>query len=286
MGMAIHAPSAERLAWELPELLGEPRTVMAGDDDTLLDIAVREGIVYETLARLNAEIDPWMPRPGTPIALPTAIVPPNAHATGLVINLPEMRLYDYTRPGVSAIFPLAIGDVATPSPVGERYVRWKAPDPTWHVPASILLERPWLPAQVPPGEENPLGRFWLDLGDGYGIHGTNNVWSIGRMTTHGCIRMYDAQIEALYARTPVGTPVHIVYQPVKLGRRGDDLYLEAHPDIYGRTGQSTARTLVHLMVMGVLEDVDRDVLARALEERRGVPIRIGRAPAQEMTGAP
>jgi L,D-transpeptidase ErfK/SrfK len=281
LSMGASAPPLDSLAWELPDLIGAARTVPAGEDDTLLDVAVRERVVFETLARLNPEIDPWMPKPGTEVRLPSAMIPPNAPASGLVVNLPEMRLYDYTRSGAPEVFPLAIGDVATPSPIGERHVRWKAIDPVWHVPDSILAERPWLPPQVPPGLENPLGGFWLDLGDGYGIHGTNNVWSIGRMGTHGCIRMHDEQVATLYARIPVGTPVHIVYQPVKLGRRGDDLYLEAHPDVYGIAGLSTSRALVHLMVMGVLDRVDRAAVERALAERRGIPIRIGRAPTRD-----
>lgn len=54
-----------------------------------------------------------------------------------------------------------------------------------------------------------LGRFRLDLGDGYMLHGTPHTDSIGTAATHGCIRLLDGHIAYLYRHVPVGTPVHI-----------------------------------------------------------------------------
>ena len=67
----------------------------------------------------------------------------------------------------------------------------------------------------------------------YGIHGTNVRWSIGREATHGCLRLYEDEIERLYERVPEGTRIQIVYQPWKWGRDGRLLLLEVHPDPYG-----------------------------------------------------
>jgi len=278
-GLGIHpaSPPVNELSLQLPEPIGQEATATVGDDDTLLDMAVRSGVGFEALARLNPELDVWMPPVGIRVPLPTRMIPPNAPTTGLVVNVPEMRLYDYTQPGPPRIYPIAVGDSTTPSPISERRIRWKTIDPTWRVPESIRAERPWLPAEVPPGEDNPLGRYWLDLGDGYGIHGTNNLWSIGRVATHGCIRLHDSQIERLYEDVPVGTPVHIVYQTIKLGRSGQDLYLEAHPDLYELTRAPFAHALVHLLILGLLDDVDRALVERTIEEARGVPVWIGRA---------
>jgi L,D-transpeptidase ErfK/SrfK len=55
----------------------------------------------------------------------------------------------------------------------------------------------------------------------YGVHGTNNPWSIGREATHGCVRLYDEEMRRLFERTPAGTPLELVYQPTKWGRDGD-----------------------------------------------------------------
>lgn len=54
-----------------------------------------------------------------------------------------------------------------------------------------------------------LGTRRLDLGDGYGIHGTDEPTSIGRSVSHGCVRMLNADVEQLYPIVPVGTPVYI-----------------------------------------------------------------------------
>jgi L,D-transpeptidase ErfK/SrfK len=154
-----------------------------------------------------------------------------------VINLPEMRIYDFLADrGAPPVLAIAIGDVEDQTPVGEFRVGNKRLDPYWYVPDSIREENPNLPAVVPPGPETPLGDRWLTLGNSsYGIHGTNNVWSIGRLSTHGCIRLYNDDMRALYDRTKVGSRVRIVYQPVKLGIRQGALYLEAHRDVYGLT---------------------------------------------------
>ncbi len=57
-----------------------------------------------------------------------------------------------------------------------------------------------------PGE---LGRFRLDLGDGYQLHGTPHEDTIGDAATHGCIRLYDEDVEWLYQHVPLGTTVYI-----------------------------------------------------------------------------
>ena len=65
---------------------------------------------------------------------------------------------------------------------------------------------------------------------GYLIHGTNKPSGVGMRVTHGCVRMFPEDIEALYKTVPVGTAVNIVNQPVKIGWTADGtLYLEAHP---------------------------------------------------------
>jgi L,D-transpeptidase ErfK/SrfK len=137
---------------------------------------------------------------------------------------------------------------------------------------------PDLPLEVPPGPDNPLGRHWLGIGRGYGIHGTNNRWSIGRWTTHGCIRLSNDDIAELYARIPVGTPVRILYETVKLGRAGDELLIEAHPDLYARGSASPNDVLADLLALGVLDFVDRAAVETALREARGLPVPIGTLP--------
>ena len=122
----------------------------------------------------------------------------------------------------------------------------------------------------------------------YGIHGTNNRWSIGRTSTHGCIRMYEDVMEALYARVPEGTPVQLVYEPVKLGARDGRIYVEAHTDVYDRyRGHDLASlALARLDGLGVGSRVDREAVRRAVAEASGLPVDIGPIDGAPADGAP
>ena len=259
----------------LPEVIGERGTGLIVADDTLLDVADRNHVGFDALVRLNPDVDVWMPQAGTRLALPSLMIPPPGPRSGLVLNLPEMRLYDYTRGPEPRVFPIAIGDPATPSPRGELRVEWKAIEPVWRVPASIRAIDPDLPSEVGPGPDNPLGRHWLGIGRGFGIHGTNNRWSIGRLGTHGCIRLSNDDIAEIYAHIPVGTRVHILYDTVKLGRSGDDLVVEVHPDLYGRGTRQLEDVLAELHALGLGQQVETETLRTALAEARGIPVKIG-----------
>ncbi len=270
----------------LPAVLGSRMTVLVEPEDTLLDVAYRHRLGFEALARLNSGIDPWIPDPGTVVELPTRYVLPNADPAGLVINVPEMRLYDFTAGPEPEVFAIAIGDAFDPTLLGEYRVGAKRENPTWHVPKSILDERPDQTPVVPPGPDNPLGSRWMTIGSTtYGIHGTNVRWSIGRLATHGCIRLYEDEIQRLYERIPSGTRLQILYQPYKWGRDGATLHLEAHPDPYARAPDRLATALEQPRALGLVQHVDLGLVRRVVEEGRGVPVAVGQLPGPEPTGA-
>jgi L,D-transpeptidase ErfK/SrfK len=251
--------------------------------DTLLDIAVRAGVGFLPLSALNPGVDVWVPPEGVRLRLPSEYVLPDTPHTGIVINIPEMRLYDYTRdPNNPTVLAVAVGDIQDPTPIGDFKVGQKRVDPAWTVPESIRAERPDLPAIVAPGPDNPLGDRWLTLGTtSYGIHGTNNLWSIGREATHGCVRLYNADMRVLFDRIPVGTPVRIVYQRVKVGQRDGGVYVEAHGDFYDRQFDPLPATLSRLVALDALGLVDggsikESEVRRVVSEARGIPVRVGR----------
>lgn len=271
----------------LMPLFGEPSRTETREGDTLLDVAYFRGLGFESVVRLNPDVEVWIPEAGTPVELPTQMVLPSVDRDGLVINVPEMRLYDFTAPDGLRVLPVAIGEPDVPTPTGEFVIGRKRINPTWYVPASILRERPELPATVPPGPENPLGDRWMTLGrTSYGIHGTNNQWSIGHEATHGCIRMYNHHIHELFERTREGTRVRVVYQPVKLGRREGDIFVEAHLDIYRRNPDPVAAALVQLLALGLDPYVDRARVAETIQDARGVPVRVGRLPEDATSARP
>ena len=232
----------EAAEYALPErhdVIGEVRRVAARHEDTFVALARRHGLGYEELRRANPGVDAWLPGEGTEIALPTQFVLPRAPRQGIVINVAELRLYYYPadNPGKVVTYPISIGRMDWTTPVGSTTVVGKALNPTWYPPESIREEHAarndFLPAVVPPGPDNPLGKHKLTLGiPGYLIHGTNKPSGVGMRVTHGCIRMFPEDVEALFAHVPIGTQVRIVNQPYKLGwSESGELYLEAHPPL-------------------------------------------------------
>jgi L,D-transpeptidase ErfK/SrfK len=288
-GLASAAGRTAPAAPDAPELrpvLGRIETELIGDDDTLLDVAYRRRLGFQAVARLNPEVDPWIPVPGTVVLLPTRYVLPHADEQGLVVNIPEMRLYDFTVQEGPELLSIAIGDEADPSILGDFQVGRKRKDPVWHVPKSIRAENPSLPAEVPPGPDNPLGSRWITIGrSSYGIHGTNVRWSIGREATHGCLRLYEDEVERLYDRVREGTRLQIVYQPWKWGSDGQRLYLEVHPDLYGLAPDRLMAFEVP-RALGLLREIDFARAWSALEQARGIPVAVGMLPASAATSRP
>jgi len=258
------------------------------EHDTLLDVAARAGVGFIPLTALNPDVDVWVPPANTRVRLPTDYVLPDAPHQGLVINVPEMRLYDYTSdPNSPTVLAVAVGDITDQTPVREFKVGGKRVDPVWTVPESIRAERPDLPAVVPAGPDNPLGDRWLTLGNtSYGVHGTNNLWSIGRQATHGCVRLYNHDMRALYDRVPIGTPVRIIYQRVKIGARDGGVWVEAHPDPYDMDFDPLPSTLAKLVAFDALGIVDGGSIKgsdvrKVVSESRGIPVRVGNLAARE-----
>jgi len=148
-------------------------------------------------------------RPATPYALPETRVAPEITSIGPVVVVTrrnfKLRLYR----GTTRIrtYPVAVGQPAYPTPTGNFRVVEKQMNPSWFPPSS-----PWAAGlgPIPPGASNPLGTRWIGTSaPGIGMHGTPNPSSIGSAASHGCIRMYISDVENLYPRVQVGTPVFI-----------------------------------------------------------------------------
>jgi L,D-transpeptidase ErfK/SrfK len=268
-------------------VIGEVQRHVAAHEDTFVALARRYDVGYEELKLANPGVDPWLPGEGTQVTIPTRFVLPDAPRRGVVLNVPEMRLYYFPKPrdGESPVvmtFPVSVGRQDWSTPYGVTSVVAKQRDPSWYPPKSIREEhaadgRP-LPAVVPPGPENPLGRHALRLGlPGYLIHGTNKPAGLGMRVTHGCVRMFPTDIETLYGHVRVGERVQIVNQPYKMGWLGDRLYVEVHPPLEeDEVTQSRGLTaLTELFVSNTDEERTWNVDWRGMESLyrrgRGVP---------------
>lgn len=273
-------------------VVGVETVVVAGGGDTLADIARQHDIGHLEIRLANPEVEFWLPGEGTRVKIPSRYVLPKAARKGLVLNIPEMRLYYFVpasgedSPGMLITHPVSIGRMDWATPLGVARITTKVRNPSWVPPESIRREAAEeaesLPAVVPPGPDNPLGEYALKLNlPGYLLHGTNRPYGVGMRVTHGCIRMYPEDIEGLFERVPVGTPVMIVNQPVKVGWAEDGLYLEVHPTLEEdeRTAEDLRNIAVDLLEQAAAEGAGRipgRTLMRALEEQSGMPVRVAR----------
>ena len=268
---------------ELPGLVGRVQQVRVSSGDTLLDIARDADVGYQQVQDANPKVDAWVPVAGREVVLPSRWVLPRSNHRGIVINLPEMRLYLYPESAKEGedveirTWPIGIGTEETPSPIRSFWIVTKEENPTWVVPQSILKTMNPPRPVVPPGPDNPLGAYRMRLSyDLYSIHGTDTPWAVGRLGTHGCIRLYPEDIGELYDDVRVGTPGEIVYQPVKVGEAGGRIYVQVHSDIYGRIPDLTRYALAEVRKAGVAGRVDRARLRAAVEKKSGLPVDVTR----------
>jgi L,D-transpeptidase ErfK/SrfK len=296
LAAAIALPVTNLVAEELgtakpaisyPAMVGEASHYFTTKEDTLLDVARNHNLGYVEMVAANPGIDPWIPGAGTKIHLPTGHLLPDGPREGVLLNLVDQRLYYFPSDGKPVeSYPIGTGQDAWNTPLGSTKITRKKRDPIWYVPKSIQKDDPTLPAVVRPGPDNPLGRHALYLGwKSYLIHGTNNPWGVGRRVSHGCVRMYPENIEALFPRLPIGTPVTVVEQEAKLGWHGGALLLEAHPNLTqnneleetGKLTPATVPELAYRVSQAAGPHVGRvnwALVKKAVAERRGIPVPI------------
>ncbi len=296
LGVAASA-AASAATWPLPppdnDLVGEQAWTTARAEDTLVDLARSFRYGYQEIRAANPTVDAWLPKAGTPVLLPGRRILPPGPRQGIVINAAEMRLYYYPpqstgrQPsGVVETFPVAIGRGDWNTPLVTAKVTGKVTDPVWYPPESIRKEHAAqgdpLPKVVAAGADNPLGKYALRLSiPSYLIHGTNKQYGVGMQVTHGCIRLYPEDIEALYKQVPVNTPVRIISQRFKAGWHHGVLHVEVHTPLEHWTAEQRAdlQPLVDAVADATRERPDYAVDWQAVEvavaEASGLPVPVG-----------
>jgi len=233
--------SGERFPMPAPgnDIVGHVFAVKVLRGDSVTTIRQRYDISLDGLVAANPDINFYRLRVGQKIVIPDEFILPKFRR-GIVINIPELRLYYFTPDGRYVYtFPVGLGRELWRTPTAIARVISKKEDPVWHPPESIreyTLEKrgDLLPYAVLPGPDNPLGKYALFLSKtGYMIHGTNAPDSVGTFISSGCMRLLKEPIETLYQEVEVGTPVYIVHFPNKAGWFGDTLYLESHHPVTG-----------------------------------------------------
>ena len=274
------------------DVIGQMSTITASSNDTLLDIARRYDLGQNEILLANPSIDRWLPDDNAIVVLPNRFILPNVERTGMVLNLPEMRLYYFPEPAAGETplvitHPISVGRMDWETPLGKTSIINKKKDPDWRPPQSLKDEaitegNEPLPDIVKAGPDNPLGRYAMRLGiPGYLIHSTNKPYGVGMRVTHGCLRMYPEDIERLFEEIPVGTPVHIVNQPIKLGWLAGSLFVELHPpldedkDKYANYMQSVLDAIAEFTAEDDINLSGR-ALWEAIEHQDGIPVAVTR----------
>jgi L,D-transpeptidase ErfK/SrfK len=266
---------------------GDTVTITVDHDQTLLDIARHFNLGQTEIVTLNPDLDRWLIKKDTVVRLPNRRILPDSPHEGITLNIAEYRMYYYpaNQPGTVRSYAHGVGRQDWQTPLGKTTVSKKVKDPSWHPPESIRREHAAngdpLPIVVPPGPNNPLGAYalYLNLPGDYRIHGTDvdKIFGIGMQITHGCVRMYPEDIEALYNSVPIGTSVYIVKQPIKVGWLNNTLYVEAHPDLEGEEKTQDQRYAAALALIqkannGELPEFDQVALNKALNDLDGTPV--------------
>ena len=241
------------------DVLGQLQSYRIEASETLMDVARRFDLGFVELRAANLDVEVWRLEVGTVVRLPTAHILPKAPRQGIVVNLSEMRLYYFSaKDRAQKTYPLGVGRQGRLTPI------------------------------VLPGPFNPLGRHALYFGwHQFLIHGTNKPDGVGRRVSAGCLRMYPEDAAELFELVPIGTPMTVVDQPVKVGKNASEFFLEVHPnpqqadeiEFEGQLTPAMPPGLVRIVLEGVGEEdhrLDWEAIREAGLKRLGVPVQITR----------
>lgn len=258
--LGFAAGTAEASRFILPDagdgLVGEPIAMRVTYDDRFSTLAIKYDLGFEEMRHANPDVDPWIPGDGARVVLPTQYMLPPGSRSGIVINLPEYRLYYYPKDaGTVMTFPIGIGRTGFQTPAATTKIVAKIINPSWYPTKAHRVEHAEmgdvLPTVVPPGPDNPLGKLAIQLTlPGYFLHGTNKPAGVGQRVSHGCVRLYPDDIQSLADAAPIGTEVRIIDAPLKVTWHEGKLWMEAHPPLDGEQDMAKMTQIINKAIDG------------------------------------
>ncbi len=270
------------------DVVGYVQRTTIGPHDTLSDVARRFDVGYDEITLANPGVDPWLPGVGRVVVVPTQFVLPEAPHRGVVINLAAMRIFYFPphrrgRPQIVYTHPIGIGRVAWKTPEGTTRIIGRQKNPVWIVPKSIRAEHAKegdpLPAVVPAGDDNPLGKYLFQLGwPGYLIHGTDKPYGVGMRVSHGCMHLYPEDIKQFFHMIPIGTKVTVVNQPYVFGWHHGRLVMEAFRPLKGYRRLNWTAERRQMLQRALHTPAGRAAIRRGLRIDRGRVIAMVHSP--------
>lgn len=272
-------------------IAGGETVYRVAEGDSLLLISAKLGVDMGIITRRN-DLDPARPlQPGQKLLLDTRKIPPRAVDNGIIVDIPGRMMYHFREGRLERFFPVGLG-----MPRWKGATRWRTPagtftitgkerNPVWYVPESIQRQlkdqgKPVL-IKVPPGPENPIGRFVLYTSiRGIAIHETIWPTTVYQFRSHGCIRLLPENIERFYDEIELGTSGELVYEPVKAAVTGEGkVFLQVDPDVYGKIRKPLDAAIDRMNDLQVSSRVDWARIRRIAQERSGIAEEVTLFPA-------
>jgi L,D-transpeptidase ErfK/SrfK len=257
-------------------LTGGETTYTITKGDSLVLIGAKLGVDWQILAREN-NIEPGSTlKVGRVVKANTRKIVPKVIESGILINIPDRMLYYFIEGRLTEAFPIGLGRLDWETPTGKFTINMKERNPAWHVPRSIQEEMvaKGEPVQtlVPPGPDNPLGRFALHTSiAGILLHET--IWpaTAYQFRSHGCIRIPPDRMEKFFPMVPVGTKGELIYEPIKIAVTAENrVLLEIHRDIYRKISSMESEVRARLQRRGVSSRVNWEAVEKTVREKSGV----------------
>lgn len=249
--------------------------------DTLERVGAKFGVEWKYIARENS-IDINKPlKIGMELRINNKKIVPRIISDGIIINIPDRMLYFFKGNRLEKTFPVGLGMSSW-----RGITRWRTPEekfqvidkrknPTWHVPESMqwkmTMEGKPVKTIVPPGPDNPLGRYAIDTSiPGIIIHET--IWpnTVYQFRSHGCIRVLPEHIEDFFKEVEINTSGEIIYSPVKVAVLDGRVFLEVHRDIYGKFKDMKSEVVNLIEKQVVSNKVDWEKVNKVVSEKSGI----------------
>lgn len=248
--------------------------VVKGDNGEI--ISGKLGVNWSQIAKENSINPDARLSTGQVLKVKFARIIPEQIENGIIINIPDRTLYRFENNMLKDFYFIAAGKPTWQTPIGEFTIKSKSKDPTWFVPVSIQKEMEDagkdVLVEVPPGPENPLGKYWLQLSlNGIGLHGTNTPQSIYKFRSHGCMRLRPEVAELFFKEVQVGTKGRIIYKPVKIFKTAEGrILLEVYKDFYKRGTKYTEEIQKKLTELNASDKVDWNKVNEAIKDKDGI----------------
>lgn len=269
-------------------LIGQIQYHTTGSSDSIVSLSQKYDIGYNSIEKANPQINMNKSLAyGAKVKLPTQHLLPNLPREGIVVNLPEMRMYYYV-PGTTTVvtYPIGIGKIGKTIPIENAVVTKKTKDPSWVPPDDIRefvlsTQGIALPQVMPAGPDNPLGPYAIYMSiPTFLIHSTIFPESIGKRASFGCIRMYEKDIKDFFPSITSGIPVVITNSPVKVAWQNNKLFMEAFAPLEEHSNAADASlpgavSIINDMTKNQDTLVDWQAVAFLDKERDGLPHEIG-----------